>query len=193
MRTINMAFVLAVALGATASAQTEEVRQSGSEGARTFFPRNWLGGYLDVALAPPHNEPDLNRCASWAGTGGGNPGSACSAFARYVASGYLQASPIGAGALHRVFLFWEPHLFLGRNLPQVNYNFSAAPMSYERAMGVGIELPRSLEIRMTQHRVQWLGRYNQYLGTADLGRNGPLGLYTTVSARWYFGSWARRR
>ena len=30
---------------------------------RTFFPHDWLRGYMDFSFAPPHNEPDLGRCS----------------------------------------------------------------------------------------------------------------------------------
>ena len=30
---------------------------------KTFFPHNWLRGYVDFDVAPPHNEPDLGRCS----------------------------------------------------------------------------------------------------------------------------------
>jgi hypothetical protein len=193
MRRVFACLLIIAGAAATAAAQTEIISQAGAESGRKFLPRDWIRGYVDVALAPPHNEPDLNRCAAWAGTHTGVAGLPCSAFARYVASGYLELRPIGGTTLRRVFLFWEPNLFLGRNVPQISYNFSAIPMSYERALGVGVELPRGFELRMTQHRVEWLGRYKQYLGIADLGKNGPLGLYTTVSARWYFGNWTRQR
>ena len=61
------------------------------------------------------------------------------------------------------------------------------------SVGFGIELPRNFEFRVTQHQVDWLGRYNHNLGLADLNTAGPYGLYTTIGARWYFGGYGRSR
>ena len=30
---------------------------------RMFFPHNWVRGYVNFDVAPPHNEPDLGRCS----------------------------------------------------------------------------------------------------------------------------------
>lgn len=155
---------------------------------RTLFPKNWVGGYIDFAVAPPHNEPDLNRCSSSAGASGG-ANAPCSAFARYVGSGYMEFRPIGTGQFHRVFVFVEPHAYMGRNVPRFQYTDSMAPIALERSSGVGVSLTRDVELRLTSHQVDWLGKYNRNLGAADLGRNGPLSSYTTVSARWYFGGY----
>ena len=50
---------------------------------------------------------------------------------------------------------------------------------------------------MTQHQVDWLGKYKNPIGTGtpglDLGTSGPYGLYATVGARWYFGGYGRAR
>jgi len=35
-----------------------------------------------------------------------------------------------------------------------------AGIAFERAIGLGIELPKNFEFRVTQHQVDWLGRYN---------------------------------
>ena len=159
-------FLLAFALVAAGAAQAGDILSSGSEDSRPFFPEGWIRGYVEGSLAPPHNEPDLNRCASWTGAVGGIA-APCSAFARYVLGGHLAIQPFGGRLLGRVHFFWQPNMFLGRNVPQFNYSFSGAPMAYEHEIGVGIGLPRSLELRMTHHSVEWLGRYNQYLGKAD--------------------------
>jgi len=55
-----------------------------------------------------------------------------------------------------------------------------AGIAFERAIGLGIELPKNFEFRVTQHQVDWLGRYNHNVGPADLGTHGPYGLYTTI-------------
>ena len=183
-------FLLALAFVAAGAAQAQDSTGSGSADSRAFFPKGWIRGYVEGSVAPPHNEPDLNCCASWAGTDGG-ANAPCSAFARYVAGGHLEIQPLGGQMLGRVYFFWQPNMFLGRNVPQFSYSASAAPMAYEHEIGVGVGLPRSFELRLTHHSVSWLGRYNQYLGKADLGTNGPFGGYTTISVRWYFGSWQR--
>ncbi len=99
---------------------------------------------------------------------------------------------MGRGPLRHAFLFLEPKFFLGENVPQFRYTASAAPMVFERSIGLGLELPKNFELRVTQHQVYWLGRYSRNLGSADLGTDGPYGLYATVGVRWYFGGWGRR-
>jgi hypothetical protein len=42
-----------------------------------------------------------------------------------------------------------------------------------------------------QHQVDWLEKYNNNVGLADLGTSGPYGLYTTIGARWSFGGYGR--
>jgi hypothetical protein len=163
----------------------------GLASGRTFFPKDWVSGFVDFAVAPPHNEPDLNRCTSSTGTDGG-PLAPCSAFARYVGSGYMEFRPVGTGMLRRLFVFFEPRAFMGRNLPQVEYTNSMSPIAIEHAEGVGVSVTRNLELRVTTHRVDWLGKYQNDLGSADLGKNGPLSVYTTISARWYFGGYGHR-
>jgi hypothetical protein len=158
---------------------------------RKYFPKDWVSGYFDFAVAPPHNEPDLNRCASSSGSSGG-ASAPCAAFARYVGSGYMEFRPIGTGQFHRAFVFFEPHAYMGRNIPQFQYSDSMAPIAFESEGGIGVSITRNLEFRLTSHRVDWLGKYSNNLGIADLGKNGPLSNYTTVSARWYFGGYRRR-
>jgi hypothetical protein len=185
-------WVAVLFLGTASVAVGQDLVQLESPPSRKFLPKGWIRGYSEFSVAPPHNEPDLDRCLATAGSFGGSQAH-CSAFARFVAGGYVEIQPLGSGMFRRVFLFTEPHVFLGSNVPQFNYTFSAAPMALDRSVGVGIELPRNFELRLTQHRVQWMGRYGDNLGKADLGKTGPLGLYTTVSARWYFGGYKPRQ
>jgi hypothetical protein len=154
-----------------------------------FFPSHWVRGYVDFAVAPPTNEPDLGRCA--ASTGQFGPNAPCAAFARYLTGGYLEVQPFGRTPLRRLFLFAQPVLSLGNNVPQVSYTASANPIALDSTLGAGIELPDNFEIRVVRHSVFWLGRYNGYLGPADLGTGGLYGHYATVGARWYFGGWGR--
>ncbi|HVH69671.1 MAG TPA: hypothetical protein VNB49_00990, partial [Candidatus Dormibacteraeota bacterium] len=117
--------------------------------------------------------------------------SQCTAYARYLLSGYLEVQPLGRTLLRHFFLFFEPRFSFGRNIPQLSYEESMEPIAYDRAIGVGFQLPRNLELRLTQHQVDYLGRYRRHLGPADLRTAGPYGLYTTVSVRWTFGGYGR--
>jgi hypothetical protein len=58
-------------------------------------------------------------------------------------------------------------------------------------VGIGFQLPKNFDIRVTQHQVDYLGRYSNLLGPADLRTNGPYGLYATVGVRWSFGGYGR--
>ena len=119
--------------------------------------------------------------------------STCNAYARYLLSGYLEIQPFGKTFARHVFVFFTPTFSFGNNVPQFKYTASMAPIAFERAVGIGIELPKNFEFRVTQHQVDWLGRYGKNVGPADLGTSGPYGLYTTIGARWYFGGYGRSR
>jgi hypothetical protein len=164
--------------------------QSNTE-SRAFFPHNWIRGYTDFAVAPPHNEPDLGRCMFPQPVGAGGAASACTAYARYLFSGYIEFQPFGRTPARHFFLFFEPLFSFGRNIPQVTYSASMEPIAYDRSIGIGFQLPRNFELRATQHQVDYLGRYSKYLGPADLGTSGPYGLYSTFSVRWSFGGYGR--
>jgi len=158
---------------------------------RILFPRDWLRGFTDFESAPPHNEPDLGRCgptplADAAST-------SCTAYPRYMISGYLEIQPFGRTFLRHAFVFYQPRFSFGRNVPHMSYSASFEPMAYERSVGVGVELPMHLEFRLVQHRSEWLGRYAGKLGATDLTTAGPYGLYSTVGLRWYFGGYGRSR
>ena len=160
---------------------------------RTFFPRNWLRGYAGFDVAPPHNEPDLGRCSQSHAVivAAGGADSPCNAYARYLLSGYLEIQPFGRTFARHVFVFFTPTFSFGNNVPQFKYTASMAGIAFERAVGIGIELPKNFEFRVTQHQVDWLGKYNHNVGLADLGTAGPYGLYSTIGARWYFGGYGR--
>jgi len=157
-----------------------------------FFPHNWIRGYTDFAVAPSHNEPDLGRCMFPQPASAGGTASQCTAYARYLFSGYIEIQPLARTPARHLFLFFEPRFSFGRNIPQLSYQASMEPMAYERAVGAGFELPRNFELRLTQHQVDYLGRYSSFLGPADLRTTGPYGLYTTVSVRWTFGGYGRQ-
>jgi len=184
--------LIALCFGVAHVALGEEPFYMESASSPRLFPKGWVRGFVDFGVAPPHNEPDLGRCVAAAGTFGGR-NAPCTAFARFVGSGYIELQPLNTTPLRRVFLFGEPRLFFGRNLPQVLYTFSARPMAFDRSVGVGFDLSKGFELRLTQHQVAWVGRYQNYLGPADQGKTGPLGLYATVSVRWYFGGYRGHR
>lgn len=169
---------------------TASLRESRSP---AIFPHNWIRGFIDAGFAPSHNEPDLGRCSFPQPAGSGGAASACAAYARYMMSGYLEIQPLNRTIARHLFFFFEPRFTFGNNIPQVSYTASFQPIAFERAIGAGIELPHNLELRVTQHQVRYLGRYAHHVGPADLGGNGPYGLYATVSVRWYFGGFDRAR
>jgi len=156
---------------------------------RTWLPHNWIRGYTDFAVAPSHNEPDLGRCMFPQPTSAGGSTSPCTAYARYLMSSYIELQPLGRSPARHFFLFFEPRFSFGRNIPQLHYAASMEPIAYDRCIGIGLELPKSFEVRATQHQVDYLGRYRQFLGPADLRTTGPYGLYSTFSLRWSFGGY----
>jgi hypothetical protein len=160
---------------------------SGGASDRLFFPRDMFWGYTQFDLAPPHNEPDPNLCRADAGKFGGVD-APCNAFARYMLSGYVEVRPFGRTQLRRFFLFGEPRLVFGKNIPQTLYTWSFDPIGWERSWGFGIYMGKGFEMRVTQHFL--FGRFgarDQNLGAADLGVNGPWGRYNVIGVRKYFG------
>lgn len=170
-------------------ADTSTSRSVQASPSSYFFPRNWIRGYTDFAVAPPHNEPDLGRCMFPQPATAGGTASQCTAYARYIFSGYLEIQPLARTPMRHLFFFFEPRFSFGRNIPQVSYEESMEPIAYDRAIGAAFELPRNLQLRVTQHQVDYLGRYGNFLGPADLRTTGPYGLYTTISVRWSFGGY----
>ena len=127
----------------------------------TFFPHNWIRGYTEFAVAPSHNEPDLGRCMFPQPSTAGGAASQCTAYARYLFSGYIEMHPLGQTFARHLFLFFEPRFSFGRNIPQVSYEESMEPIAYDRSIGAGYRLPRNFELRLTQHQVDYLGRYSR--------------------------------
>ena len=187
--------VLLIGLAPAALSQTgtnETVHSAASSGSGPlFFPKNWIRGFTDFAVAPSHNEPDLGRCVFPQPASAGGAASQCTAYARYMLSGYLELQPLARTPARHLFFFYEPRFIFGRNIPQVSYQTSIEPMGYERSIGAAIEFPRNFQLRVTQHQFEYLGRYSNSLGPADLHTNGPYGLYATVSVRWLFGGYGR--
>lgn len=200
---ISLALLLALFFGASASlAQTlipgsSEVipAVSTSSSDRLFLPKNFIRGYTEFGAFPSHNEMDMGRCLSTTGNFGGS-NAPCAAFGRFFLGGYMELRPfsrkIGPIPVQRLFLFVEPHGYFGKNVPQFLYTNSLDPIGIERSLGAGVELPHNLEVRVWQHQTDWLGRYRHGLGVADMGK-GPYGMYSGVSARWYFGGYGRTR
>ena len=151
---------------------------------RWLFPKDFVRGYVDFAIAPPHNEPDLGRCEPFI-----DP---CRAFARYVLSGYVEFQPFARGPLKHFYSFFEPRAWFGNTLPQRDYTWGGNPIALERIVGMGIELPKNFEFRLTNHAVTSFGQYANKLSITDGGPDKPLGRYSTVGVRWYFGGYGRR-
>ena len=179
----------AISQTATDEATSSSRRAVEASPAPFFFPHNWIRGYTEFAVAPSHNEPDLGRCMFPQPVTAGGAASPCTAYARYLFSGYMEIQPLGQTFARHLFLFFEPRFSFGRNIPQISYEESMEPIAYDRSIGAGYRLPRNLELRLTQHQVDYLGRYTRLLGPADLRTTGPYGLYTTVSVRWSFGGY----
>src|SRR3989441_13004875 len=116
----------------TAQAQIT-ITESGREShfvpqSRTFLPHNCVRGYTDFSLAPSHNEPDLGRCMFPQPASAGGAASMCTAYARYLFSGYLEVQPLGRTPFRHFFLFFEPKFSFGRNIPQTTYAASMEPI-----------------------------------------------------------------
>jgi len=182
-----LSYANASAAGLTPSAAPAP--SGGSANDRMFFPEHWVRGYIDFAFAPPHNEPDLGRCSPLPASNFGGAADTCNAYARYLWSGYLEVQPFGRTILRHAFFFFEPVFSFGNNVPQFKYTASMAPIAFDRKVGLGIDLPKNFEFRLTQHQVNWLGRYTGNVGPADLNTPGPYGLYTTIGVRWSFGGY----
>lgn len=147
-----------------------------------LFGKGFLRGYGDFELAPPHNEPDLGRC--------NQPQPTCSAFARYIAAGYVEFQPFARTPLRHAYFFFEPRFFFGKTIPQVEYTYSMQPLAWERTLGLAIALPKHFELRITNHGVTSFSPFDKSLGVFDSGPNKePLGIYNTIGVRWYFGGY----
>jgi hypothetical protein len=184
--------VSAIAARAQTTAADSDRASHFASPSRTFLPHNWIRGYTDFSVAPSHNEPDLGRCMFPQPASAGGAASTCTAYARYLYSGYIEFQPLGRTPARHFFLFFEPKFSFGRNIPQLTYTASMSPIAYDRSIGIGFQLPRNFELRATQHQVDWLGRYSGSLGTADLHTNGSYGLYATFGVRWSFGGYGRQ-
>jgi len=139
-----------------------------------FFPHNWVRGYTDFSVAPSHKRTGsrtLHVFPSRLVQAG--RASTCTAYARYLFSGYIEFQPLGRTLARHFFLFFEPKFSFGRNIPQLTYTASMLPIAFDRSVGIAFQLPRNFELRATQHQVDWLGRYGNSLGAADLPHQWP--------------------
>ena len=84
---------------------------------RMFFPKDMLWGWVQVDIAPPHNEVDPNQCAGNAGQYGG-VNAPCSLFARYIIGGILEVRPFGRGPLRRSHGLRSAHISVRQDHPQ---------------------------------------------------------------------------
>jgi hypothetical protein len=100
-------------LAGAAIAQTTPAQESN----RLFVPKNFVWGYAQFDVAPPHNELDPNLCAANAGQYGG-VNAPCSMFARYMLWGYVEVRPFARTPLKRLLFFGEPRFLFGKNIPQ---------------------------------------------------------------------------
>jgi hypothetical protein len=184
-------------VSATATAQATTTAPQAAKPAGTFWvpapeerwwlPKgNWIYGYAEFDLAPPHNEPDPNFCAANAGDYGG-ANSQCNLFARYLLLGQVSVRPFGKTVLRRVKIFWNPTFVFGNNVPQYKYTWSWDGIGWERQWGADVYLGRRFDLRLTQQYL--FERFSSRpLGPAYLGPNGPWGRFFTVGVRKYFGN-----
>ena len=190
MKQVLLWMFVCLILSRVLPAQTEPAQHTVTHDSteRMFLPRDTFWGYGQFDLAPPHNEIDPNLCRADAGISGGAD-SPCTAFARYMISGYVEAHPFGRGQFRRFFLFGEPRFLFGKNLPQTLYTWSMDAIGLENSWGGGLYLGKGFEMRVTQHSLfTRFGARDRNLGPADLGPNGPWGRYNTIGVRKYFGT-----
>ena len=191
MRSLVAFAVMTLALACVAPTRAADGLVQELSSDRKVSPKNWVSGFVDFAVAPPHNEPDLGLCPPRPGPL--VPGEqTCGAYARYSWGGYVEFQPFGRTMLKHLFLFGTPKLWGGNNVPQLQYNASASGILWEQTLGAGVTLPHRLELRATNHRNDRLGRYAGPLNPLVANPNGPYGIYTTVGVRWYFGGYGRQ-
>lgn len=123
----------------------------------------------------------------------GSPGynAACTGFARYVFSGYLEVQPLGRTPLRRLFMILDPRFYAGDNLPQQHYGYSGAPILFALGLGAGVAITDRVELRVMSYKNHLLGRYSGPNSVVSLAPDGPYGMHTTVGVRYYFGGYGR--
>src|SRR4029077_11864227 len=95
MRKLQIVLMAGLWLAVPALSQEQQAQSTarsfwdyGVPNGRTFFPHDWVRGFTQFEGAPPHNEPDLGRCGATNPPQGAR--SPCTAFARYMISGYME-------------------------------------------------------------------------------------------------------
>ncbi len=190
MRKFLWSFVLLGLIPVVGKAQSAAPPASAAEETqeRFFFPHDTFWGWGQFDLAPPHNEIDPNLCSGNVAANGGL-NDQCSLFARYMLSGMLEARPFGRGPLRRLMIFGAPTFLFGKTLPHTLYTWSPDAIGIEHSWGAGIFIAKGFEFRLTQHFLfDRLGARSKYLGSGDLGENGPWGRYFTVGVHKSFGT-----
>jgi hypothetical protein len=150
-----------------------------------FFGQDSVRGLADFGIALPHNEIDLGLCS--VARANPFPNTTCSAFARYVWSGYLEMQPLRRSPFRRLFVIFGPKLFGGDNIPARKYTAAASPILWELTAGSGLQLPWHLELRYTYHKAFLLGRYSSPVVAESIRTNGPYGRNSLIGVRWSFG------
>jgi hypothetical protein len=157
------------------------------DSGRLFLPKNFIWGYTQFDIAPPHNEVDPNLCAANSLQYGGAK-APCNAFARYMLSGYVELRPFARTPLRQLLFFGESRFLFGKNVPEALYTWSVEGIGWERSWGAGIEMGHGFQLRVTQHFLfQRFSSRDRYLGQSDLGPNGPWGRDSVIGVRKYFG------
>ncbi|MGO9241830.1 MAG: hypothetical protein ACLQBJ_13570 [Bryobacteraceae bacterium] len=156
---------------------------------RLLLPHDFARGYVDFQMAPPHDEMDMGVCLV-------DPSapefhSACTGYARYEFSAYLEVQPFGRTPLRRLFLIVEPKFFAGDNFPQQHYTYSAAPILTELTLGGGFAFAKRAEFRAITHKVYMMGKYAGPNSVVSWTSDGPYGSYSTVGVRYFFGGYGR--
>jgi hypothetical protein len=189
MRKFIWMVVFLAGMSAVGVAQNSPMATGVSAGEERFFlPHDTFWGWAQFDLAPPHNEIDPNLCSGNVAANGGL-NDQCSLFARYMLSGVLEARPFGRGPLRRLMIFGAPTFLFGKTLPKTLYTWSPDAIGIEHSWGAGIFIAKGFEFRLTQHFLfDRLGARSKYLGSADLGENGPWGRYFTVGVHKSFGT-----
>ena len=185
--------VLCALLMGIAQATAQTMLHSEADSSRTAVQPtttdapSMLRGYAQFDLAPPHNEIDPGICGVST-----DASSTCTAFARYMLSGHIEARPFESRlfnktpVLRRFYGFADSSFLFGNNLPQKKYTWSAKGIGWEREWGLAATLPKGFEARVLLHYLfKQFQSYSQ--SSAYIDSNGPWGRYTSVAVRKYFG------
>jgi len=118
----------------------------------------------------------------------GGTASLCTAYGRYLWSGYVEFQPIGRTPVVISSCSLNQSLLLEGNIPQPQLHGFHVTDSFERSVGVGFKLPKNFELRVTH--IKWIGSgVQQVAGPGGPPHQRPYGLYATVGVRWSFGGY----